>query len=49
MSDDPESQKSPHKLVLPENASISAFYTIIMGKMDLKNGKTGQFGPNLDL
>ena len=39
MLEGPESPRSPHKLVLPENASLSAFYTIIMGKMDLKMAK----------
>ena len=34
MSEGPESPKSPHKLVLPENVSISAFYTVILGEMD---------------
>ena len=34
-----ESPKSLHKLVLPENLSISAFYTIIMGEMDPKEAK----------
>ena len=29
----PESLKSLHKLVLPENISISAFYTVILGKL----------------
>ena len=38
-----ESPTSPHKLVLPENVSISAFYTINLGEMDPR-GKTGQFG-----
>ena len=28
-----ESLKSPHKLVLPENVSKSAFYTVILGEM----------------
>ena len=32
----PESLKSPHKLVLPENVSKSAFYTIILGEMGPK-------------
>ena len=32
--DGPESPKSPHKLVPPENVSISAFYTVILGKLD---------------
>ena len=31
-----ESPKSPRKLVLPANVSISAFYTVILGEMDLK-------------
>ena len=34
MLEGPESPKSPHKLVLPENVSISAFYTVIMGEME---------------
>ena len=34
-----ESPKSPHKLVLPENVSISAFYTINIGEMDPKEAK----------
>ena len=34
-----ESPKSPHKLVLPENVSIIAFYTINMGEMDPKVAK----------
>ena len=36
MPDSPESPKKPHKLVLPENVSISAFYTVILGEMDPK-------------
>ena len=39
MLEGPETPKSSHKLVLPENASISAFYTVIMGKMDPKVAK----------
>ena len=40
-----ESPKSLHKLVLPENVSISAFYTIILGEIRIERGnKTGQFG-----
>ena len=35
----PESPKSPHKLVLPENVSISAFYTINLGEMNPKEAK----------
>ena len=31
-----ESPKSPHLLVIPENVSISAFYTVILGEMDPK-------------
>ena len=34
-----ESPKSPHKLVLPENVSISTFYTVILGEMDPKVAK----------
>ena len=39
MLEGPESPKSPHKLVLPENVSISAFYTVIMGAMVRKLAK----------
>jgi uncharacterized protein YqcC (DUF446 family) len=39
MLEGPESPKSPHKLVLPENVSISAFYTVILGEMDPKVAK----------
>ena len=39
MLDGSESPKSPHKLVLPENVSISAFYTINLGEMDPKEAK----------
>ena len=39
MLDDSESPKSPHKLVLPEDVSISAFYTINLGEMDPKEVK----------
>ena len=34
MLEGPESLKSLHKLVLPENISTSAFYTVILGKLD---------------
>ena len=34
-----ESPKSLHKLVLPENVSIRAFYTIILSEMDPKEAK----------
>ena len=33
MLEGPESLKSPHKLVLPENVSKSAFYMVILGEM----------------
>ena len=36
MLEGPESLKSAHKLVLQENVSISAFYTVILGEMDPK-------------
>ena len=36
MLEGPESPKSPHKLVLPENVSISAFYTVNLGEMGPK-------------
>ena len=39
----PESPESPHKLVLPENVSIIAFYTVIMGEMIPKVANFGQF------
>ena len=39
MLEGPESPKSPHKLVPPENVSISAFYTVILGEMDPKVAK----------
>ena len=39
MSEGPESLKSPHQLVLPENVSKSAFYTVILGEMDPKVAK----------
>ena len=39
MLEGPESPNSPHKLVLPENVSISDFYTVIMGEMDSKVAK----------
>ena len=45
MLEGPESPKSAHKLVLPENVSIRAFYTINMGEMDPKVSKL----VNLDL
>ena len=35
----PKSPKSAHKLVLSENVSIIAFYTVIMGEMDPKVAK----------
>ena len=39
MLEGPESPKSTHKLVLPENVSISAFYMVILYEMDPKVGK----------
>ena len=39
MPDSPESLKSPHELVLPENVAISAFFTVILGKTDPKTAK----------
>ena len=39
VSEGPESPKSPHKLVQPENVSISAFCTVIQGKMNPKVAK----------
>ena len=35
MLESPESPKSPHILVQPENVSIRAFYTVILGEVDL--------------
>ena len=35
----PESPKSLHKLLEPENVPISAFYTVIMGEIDTKVAK----------
>ena len=46
MSDDPESLKSPHKLVLPENVSISALFTVILGEMDPKVAKLVNLAQN---
>ena len=34
MVEGPESPNNPNKLVLPENVSIIALYTFIMGKMN---------------
>ena len=39
MLEGPESPKSPHKLVLPENVPMSDFYTVILGEMDPKMAK----------
>ena len=39
MLEGPESPKSPHKLVLTENVSISAFYTAILCEMNPKVAK----------
>ena len=35
----PESPQSPHKLVLPENVLIRAFYIVILDEMDTKVAK----------
>ena len=43
MLEGPESSRSPHILVIPENVSISAFYTIILGEMDPKEAKLDNF------
>ena len=47
MLEGPESPKSVHKLVLPENLSISAFYTIILGEMDPKEAKVVNLAKNV--
>ena len=39
MLEGPESPKSPHKLVLPENVSISAFYIVILSELGPKVAK----------
>ena len=39
MLEGPESPNSPHKLVLPANVSISAFYAFNLGGMDSKEAK----------
>ena len=39
MLEGPESPKSPHKLVIPENVSISTFYTVFLDEMCLKVAK----------
>ena len=39
MLEGPESPKSPHKCALPENVSISAFYTVILGEIGPKVAK----------
>ena len=39
MLEGPESLKSPHKLVLPENVSKSAFYMAILGEIGPKVAK----------
>ena len=38
-----ESPRSPHKLVQPENVSISTFYMVILDEMDLKVAKLVNF------
>ena len=42
-----QSPKIPHKLVLPENVSTSAFYTVILGEMDPKVAKLVNFYSNM--
>ena len=49
MLEGPESPKSPHKLVLPENVSISAFYPIILGEMGPKVARRGNLAQIWDL
>ena len=39
MLEGPETLKSPHKLVLPENVSKSAFYMVILGEIGPKVSK----------
>ena len=46
MLEGPESPKSPHKLVVPENVSISAFYTVILGEMDPRVAKLVNLAKN---
>ena len=46
MPDSPESLKSPHKLVLPENESISAFFKVNMGEKDPKVAKLVNLAQN---
>ena len=41
-----ESPKSLHKLVLPENVSVIAFYTVILGEMDPKEAKLVNLAKN---
>ena len=36
MLEGPDSLKSPHKLVIPENLSTRAFYMVILGEMGPK-------------
>ena len=49
MLEGPESPKSPHKLVVPENVSISAFYTVILGEMDPRVAKLVNLAQNWTL
>ena len=44
-----ESPKSPYRLVIPENVSISASYTVILGEMDPKVAKLDNLAQKLDL
>ena len=46
ISEGSESPKIPHKLVLSENASISALFTVILGEMDPKGEKLVNLAKN---
>ena len=43
MLEDQESPKSPHKLVIPENVLVRAFYSVILGEMVQKVAKLINF------
>ena len=47
MLEGPESPKGPHKLVLPENVPISAFYAVILCEMNPKVAKLVNLVQNL--
>ena len=42
----PKISKKSHKLLLPENVSISAFYTVILDEMDPKMAKLVNLAQN---